>query len=49
MADDNTLVSDPPELSCDDDDGFEHYYDLHPTQEDLMGESAAQANLIATS
>ena len=46
MADDNTLVSDPPEPSYDDDDGFEHYYDLHPTQEDLMGESTAQANLI---
>ncbi|MCG8348916.1 MAG: hypothetical protein MI924_14185 [Chloroflexales bacterium] len=44
---DNTMMHDPPTPRLD--DGFEHYYDLHPTQEDLMGESAAQANLIATS
>lgn len=25
---------------------FVHYYDLHPTKEDLMGESAAQSTLI---
>ncbi|WP_198136008.1 Uma2 family endonuclease [Roseiflexus castenholzii] len=25
---------------------FVHYYDLHPTQEDLMGESVAQSTLI---
>jgi Uma2 family endonuclease len=46
MADDNTLVYDPPEIQCDDDAGFEHYYDLHPTKEDLMGESTAQSKLI---
>jgi Uma2 family endonuclease len=47
MADDHTLVSDPPATSsCDDDAGFEHYYDLHPTKEDLMGESTAQSKLI---
>jgi Uma2 family endonuclease len=51
MADDQTLVYDPPATSCDDADGddadgFEHYYDLHPTKEDLMGESTAQSKLI---
>lgn len=25
---------------------FVHYYDLHPTKEDLMGESVAQSTLI---
>ncbi|MCG8352138.1 MAG: Uma2 family endonuclease [Chloroflexales bacterium] len=46
MADDHTLVYDPPATQRDDDTGFEHYYDLHPTKEDLMGESTAQSKLI---
>jgi Uma2 family endonuclease len=29
------------------DDTFVHYYDQHPTEEDLMGESVAQSRLIA--
>ncbi len=28
------------------DDAFVHYYDQHPTEEDLMGESVAQSRLI---
>lgn len=44
MAIDKTLTTEQPEEALDDE--FEHYYDLHPTKEDLMGESAAQSNLI---
>ena len=29
-----------------DEQPFVHYYDMHPTKEDLMGESAAQSTLI---
>jgi Uma2 family endonuclease len=44
MAIDKALTTQQPEEELDDE--FEHYYDLHPTKEDLMGESAAQSNLI---
>jgi len=32
--------------TLDDTDTFVHYYDQHPTEEDLMGESVAQSRLI---
>jgi Uma2 family endonuclease len=36
----------PPQPTPDADDAFVHYYDQHPTREDLMGESIAQSTLI---
>jgi Uma2 family endonuclease len=33
--------------TLNDTDTFVHYYDQHPTEEDLMGESVAQSRLIA--
>jgi Uma2 family endonuclease len=44
MTNEHTLVHHSPDT--DHDDVFEHYYDLHPTKEDLMGESTAQSNII---
>jgi Uma2 family endonuclease len=36
----------PTAPPIDDEEAFVHYYDQHPTEEDLMGESAAQSKLI---
>jgi Uma2 family endonuclease len=36
----------PTAPPIDDAEAFVHYYDQHPTEEDLMGESAAQSKLI---
>jgi Uma2 family endonuclease len=44
MTNEHTLVQHSPDTNHD--DVFEHYYDLHPTKEDLMGESTAQSKLI---
>lgn len=46
MAHSKPAADNPTDAALDTTDTFVHYYDQHPTQEDLMGESVAQSRLI---
>lgn len=46
MTNHETLVALPSRSDHDVDETFVHYYDQHPTAEDVMGESATQSQLI---